>query len=246
MRKKESFFRFTQQRFNDKLLKYVLNVNLSFRAIESSFFKNFVKYLRRDVDIFERIFFEEMMRKRANQIKDDLFQNLEIEIKIFIALNVWISFNHLVFMSVIAYFVDCEFRFREVLIAFKSLLEQHTNEKLTEAIMNILQVYKFTRRLMTIIADNASNNVTLRKHLFEKLTKMNVNWDSEINIINCMIHVLQLFVIAFLIALRVQVFNDDVNMKFDEKSLIEIFVATFFENTLRKIIIHLSCLISID
>jgi hypothetical protein len=246
MRKKESFFRFTQQRFNDKLLKYVLNVNLSFRAIESSFFKNFVKYLRRNVDILERIFFEKMMKKRVNQIKDDLFQNLEIEIKIFIALNVWISFNHLVFMNVIAYFIDCEFRFREVFITFKSFFEQHTNEKLTEAIMNILQVYKFTRRLMTIIADNASNNVTLRKHLFEKLTKMNVNWNLEIDIINCMIHVLQLFVIVLLIALRVQVFNDDVNMKFDEKSLIEIFVATFFENTFRKIIIHLSCLISID
>jgi hypothetical protein len=246
MRKKESFFRFTQQKFNDRLLKYVLNVNLSFRAIESSFFKNFVKYLRRNVDIFERIFFEEMMRKRANQIKDDFFQNLKTEIKIFIALNVWISFNHFVFMNVIAYFVDCEFRFRKMLITFKFLFEQHTNEKLTEAIMNILQVYKFTRRLMTIIVDNASNNATLRKHLFEKLTKMNVNWDSEIDIINCMTHVLQFFVIAFLIALRVQVFNDDVNMKFDEKSLIEIFIAIFFENTFRKIIIHLSCLISID
>jgi predicted metal-binding protein len=246
MRKKESFFRFTQQRFNDRLLKYVLNVNLSFRAIESSFFKNFVKYLRRDVDIFERIFFEEMMKKRANQIKNDLFQNLEIEIKIFIVLNVWISFNHFVFMNVIAYFVDCEFRFREAFIAFKFLLEQHTNEKLTEAIMNILQVYKFIRKLMTIIADNASNNATLRKHLFEKLTKMNVNWDFEIDIINCMTHVLQLFVIALLTALRMQVFNDDVNMKFDEKSLIKIFVATFFENILRKIIIHLFCLISID
>ncbi len=78
-------------------------------------------------------------------------------------------------MSVIAYFVDCEFRFREMFITFKSLFEQHTNEKLTEAIMNILQIYKFIRKLMTIIADNASNNVTLRKHLFEKLTKMNVN-----------------------------------------------------------------------
>jgi uncharacterized membrane protein len=88
MRKKESFFRFIQQKFNDKLLKYVLNVNLFFRAIESSFFKNFVKYLKRNVDIFERIFFEKMMKKRANQIKNDLFQNLEIEIKIFIALNV--------------------------------------------------------------------------------------------------------------------------------------------------------------
>jgi hypothetical protein len=246
MWKKESFFRFTQQKFNDKLLKYVLNVNLSFQTIESSFFKNFVKYLRRNVDILKRIFFEEMMKKRANQIKDDFFQNLEIEIKIFIVLNVWISFNHLVFMNVIAYFVDCEFRFREVLITFKSFFEQHTNEKLSEAIMNILQIYKFTRKLMTIIVDNASNNATLRKHLFEKLTKMNVNWDSEIDIINCMTHVLQFFVIVFLIVLRVQIFNDDVNMKFDEKNLIEIFVAIFFENTLRKIIIHLFCLISID
>jgi hypothetical protein len=243
MREKVSFFRYTQHEFNDKLLKFVLDVNLSFRAIESSFFKKFVKYLRRDVEIFERTFFEEMMRKRANQMKDDLFQNLEANIKIFIVLNVWISFNHLVFLDVTIYFIDCEFRFREVLIAFKLLFEQHTNEKLTEAIMNILQVYKLSRRLMTITVDNASNNVTLRKHLFEKLTKMNVEWDSEIETINCMTHMLQLSVTALLIALRVQISNDDVNVRFDEKSLTEVFVSTFFENTLRKIIIHLSCLI---
>jgi molecular chaperone GrpE (heat shock protein) len=88
MRERESFFRYIQQKFNDKLLKFVLNVNLSFRAIESFFFKNFVNYLRRNVDIFERIFFDEMMRKRANQIKNDIFQNLKIETKISIALNV--------------------------------------------------------------------------------------------------------------------------------------------------------------
>ncbi len=88
MREKESFFRYIQQRFNDKLLKFVLNVNLSFKAIESSFFKNFVNYLRQNVDILERIFFDEMMKKRANQMKDDIFQNLEVETKISIALNV--------------------------------------------------------------------------------------------------------------------------------------------------------------
>jgi hypothetical protein len=77
-------------------------------------------------------------------------------------------------MNIIAYFVTCEFRFREVFITFKFFFEQHTHEKLTEAIINILQIYKFIRRLMTIIADNASNNATLQKHLFEKLTKMNV------------------------------------------------------------------------
>jgi hypothetical protein len=246
MREKESFFRYTQQKFNDKLLKFVLNVNFFFKTIENSFFKNFVNYLRRNVDILERIFFDEMIRKWANQMKDDIFQNFEVETKVFIALNVWISFNHLTFLDITAYFIDCEFRFRKIFIAFKFLSEQHTKEKLTKTIINILQDYKLTRRLMTIIANNASNNTTLRKHLFEKLTKMNVNWDSEINIINCMTHVLQFFVIAFLIALRVQVFNDDVNLKFDEKSLIEIFVATFFENTFRKIVIHLSCLISID
>jgi hypothetical protein len=244
--KERIILRYTQQKFNDKLLKFVLNVNLSFRAIENFFFKKFVKYLRRNVEIFERTFFEEMMKKRTNQIKDDFFQNLEANIKIFIVLNVWISFNHFVFLDVTISFIDCEFRFRKVFIIFKFLLEQHTNEKLTKAIMNILQIYKFNRRLMIIIVDNASNNVTLRKHLFEKLTKMNVEWDSKIETINCMIHVLQLFVIALLIALRIQISNDDVNVKFDEKNLIEIFVSTFFENTFRKIIIHLFCLISIN
>jgi hypothetical protein len=37
-----------------------------------------------------------------------------------------------------------------------------------------------------------------------------------------------------------------VNLKFNEKNLIEIFIAIFFENIFRKIIIHLSCFISID
>jgi hypothetical protein len=88
MREKESFFRYSQQDFNDKLLKFVLNVNLFFRVIESPFFKNLVNYLRQNVDIFERIFFEEMMRKRANQIRDDIFKNLKLETKVSIALNV--------------------------------------------------------------------------------------------------------------------------------------------------------------
>ncbi len=39
-----------------------------------------------------------------------------------------------------------------------------------------------------------------------------------------------------LIELKVQISNDDVDVKFDEKRLIEIFFATSFENTLRKII----------
>ncbi len=203
MREKESFFRYTQQEFNDKLLKFVLNVNLSFRAIENSFFKKFVKYLKRNVEILERTFFEKMMKKRSNQIKDDFFQNFEANIKIFIVLNVWISFNHFVFIDVTIYFIDCEFRFRKMFIIFKFLFEQYTNEKLTKTIMNILQVYKFNRKLMIIIVNNALNNVTLRKHLFEKLTKMNVKWDLKIETINCIIHMLQLFVITLLIALRI-------------------------------------------
>jgi hypothetical protein len=195
---------------------------------------------------FSNEHFSKKWWKSENQIKDDFFQNLEINIKIFIVLNVWISFNRFVFLDVTIYFIDCEFRFREMFIIFKSFFEQHTNEKLTKAIMNILQIYKFNRRLMTIIVDNASNNVTLRKHLLKKFTKMNVKWNSKIETINCIIHVLQLFVTALLIALRIQISNDDVNVRFDEKNLIEVFVSIFFENTLRKIIIHLSCLISID
>ncbi len=106
-------------------------------------------------------------------------------------------FNHFVFFDITIYFINCEFRFRKMFIFFKFLFKQHINEKLSKTIMNILQIYKFNCRFMTIIVDNVLNNVTLWKHLFEKLTKMNVKWDLKIKIINCMIHVLQLFVIAF-------------------------------------------------
>jgi hypothetical protein len=75
MREKKSFFRDIQQKFNDKLLKFVLNVNFFFRIIENSFFKNFVNYSRRNVNILERILFNEMMKKRTNQMKNDIFLN---------------------------------------------------------------------------------------------------------------------------------------------------------------------------
>jgi hypothetical protein len=55
-----------------------------------------------------------------------------------------------------------------------------------------------------------------------------------------MTHVLQLFVTTLLVELRVQISNDDVNVKFDEKKLIGIFIATFFDNTLHKIVIATS------
>lgn len=234
MRQKDSVQRFSTKKFNDWLFKFVLNVNFSFRFIESFFFKNIVFFLKNDVNISEWTTFEVMIKQRVKEIKKKILKNLKLTTKIFIALNVWINLNHVAFLSVIVYFIDKNWQYRKIFISFKSLSEQHFEEKMINTILKILQRYDLTSRLIIVTANNVNNNQFLRKHLFKRLRFLNVNWNAKTKIMNCMIHVLQLIVIAFLMSLNVQIVNDEVFFKFDEKKLNIIIIFISFENTLKK------------
>ncbi len=149
-------------------------------------------------------------------------QNLKSHIKINIVLNNWTNSNNIVFMSVTSYFINKNWKYREVLLAFQSLSDAHTSETMIKIVVNILKKYKLKNRLLSVIIDNASNNEKMRKKMKKILRKFDIEWDHEKNHVSCIAHVIQLAVNKFLESMKVSAVNDKMNEIFQENRLNDI------------------------
>jgi hypothetical protein len=179
-----------------------------------------------------------MIKIRVKKIKEKILKDLKFIIKVFLAINVWTNLNHLAFLNIIVYFIDRSWKYKKILIAFYSLSDQHIEEKMIDVMIEILKRYNLTNRFMSLTTNNVSNNKTLHKYVSKLLLTINVHWCKKSDIVNYMTHMLQLTMTTFLIKLKVQITNDDVAMKFDEKKLKKISISTILKNDLRKMIFN--------
>jgi hypothetical protein len=212
-----------------------MTLNMSFRSIEHSKFIRLMNMLRFFTNIFKRTFFEDQIRKKYQIIQSRLLQNLKSNIKISIALNNWTSSNNIVFMSVTNYFINKDWKYREVLLAFQSLSDAHTSETMIRIVVNILKKYKLKNRLLAVITDNASNNEKMRKEMKKILREIDIEWDHEKNHVFCIAHVIQLAVNELLGSMKVSAVNDKMNEIFQEDRLNDIDKETDLINILLKI-----------
>ncbi len=65
----------------------MLNLNIFFRLLEKLNSNEFVRFLRTNVTILRRMKFVKLIKKRANLIKRNVFNDLKTNIRVFIALN---------------------------------------------------------------------------------------------------------------------------------------------------------------
>jgi hypothetical protein len=194
-----------------------------------------LQYLRSELKLSNRTFFDNMIKMRTMKMKKNILQDLKFRTKVSIVLNVWISMNHIAFLKIICYFMNRRFNYREILLSFKSLQDKHIEDRLAETMLNVLLKYDLVKRLLCVTTDNASNNLFTRNHFEKKLKALNIYWSVVNDIVNCMTHVLQLTVTTFLFKLKILVMNDEIAVRFDEKNLDDVKKNVSFENTLRKI-----------
>ncbi len=212
-----------------------MTLNMSFKSIEHSKFIRLMNMLRFFINILKRTFFENQIRKKYQIIQSRLLHNLKSNIKISIALNNWTSSNNIVFMSVTNYFIDKNWKYREVFLTFQSLSDAHTNETMTQIVVNILKKYNLKNRLLAIIIDNASNNEKMRKEMKKILKNIEIEWDHEKNHVFCIVYVIQLAINEFLDSMKISAVNDKMNEIFQENRLNDIDKKTDLINTLLKI-----------
>jgi hypothetical protein len=212
-----------------------MTLNMSFKSIEHSKFIRLMNMFRFFTNILKRTFFEDQIRKKYQIIQCRFLQNLKSNIKINIALNNWTSSNNIVFMNITNYFINKNWKYREVLLIFQSLSDAHTSETMIKIVVNILKKYKLKNRLLAIIIDNASNNEKMRKKMKKILKKIDIEWDHEKNHVFCIAHVIQLAVNKFLESMKISAVNDKMNEIFQKNRLNDIDKEIDLINILLKI-----------
>jgi hypothetical protein len=61
-------------------------------------------------------------------------------------------------MAITGYFIDVDWRYREVLLGFEPLHGSHTGVNLSVVLLDILKQHKIEDRVFAVTTDNASNN----------------------------------------------------------------------------------------
>ena len=236
MKLKKKLSIFFQVNLHERLIKFLLDVNLFYRSIKNFSFNDFAQYLRFDIQLLDRTHFASMIKERAQRVIKNVLSDLKDIIKIFVTCDVWTNLNKFVFLEITIYFIDKLWRFWEIFIAFKTLSDQHREKNLIEMLLNILKSYNLKRRVIVITTNNALNNQILRSNLTWKLAQLSITWNHQSRTFWYMSHVFQLIVNALLAKLKMQTRKKNIVFRFNVKELRVLInrKELSFENIVRK------------
>lgn len=117
---------------------------------------------------------------------------------IHLAIDIWTSPSHDLLLAICATFVDAQDRFRNILIALRTVCG-HSGLNQWEALRPVLEDYGIMENIGTLIGDNSTTNDTLCRTMANYLSIENqINWNQTFQRIRCMGHILNLIVQAFL------------------------------------------------
>lgn len=91
--------------------------------------------------------------------------------RVAIALDAWSSKSRQAFLGVKAYWITADWHLREEVIGFEPLYGRHSGINLAEVVNSLVHSYGIQDRLVSVTADNASNNKAMHRDLLEMLTK---------------------------------------------------------------------------
>ncbi len=151
-----------------------------------------------------------MILSHYKNICDQIRMNLKESQRVFIALNVWFSFQRVAYLRVLIYWVDVEFQFREHFIEFTSLNIEHINRQLIMKLMKILKNYVIKNKFFKIVINNASNNSILKEKIEKIMSRRKFQWNRTQNFINCLTHIINLMTQDFIQALESKTIVDNV------------------------------------
>lgn len=87
-----------------------------------------------------------------------------------LSLDVWTSKSSKAILAVIGHWLTADFEYKERVIEFAELWGIHSGENMAHLVQKMLTELQIEHKLLTITADNASNNETLVSELYFNLT----------------------------------------------------------------------------
>ena len=86
--------------------------------------------LNDDATTFSAAYIRKQLQNRVMDIEDHILEDLPTGAKISLAIDCWTSPNRLAFLAINGYFIDSEWRYREVLLGFEPLSGSHSGVNL--------------------------------------------------------------------------------------------------------------------
>jgi hypothetical protein len=154
------------------LIRWIVMDDMAFTAIESPVFQQIFKDLPGVTLPFScrktvvRRIDAEFDLSRA-QLIEELAQTSST---IALSLDVWTSKNSKAILAVIGHWLTADFEYKERVLEFAELWGIHSGENMAQLVQKMLTELQIEHKLLTITADNASNNETLVSELYFNLT----------------------------------------------------------------------------
>jgi hypothetical protein len=188
----------------------IVAFELSFANVSNIKFQRVFSCLN---DIIEFSFFSTiknhlMLRYREIQKKllRDLFND---DTKVSFFMNCWSFFNRQRYLVVIVYFIDIQWIYHEILLAFEHISDFHIEQKLTKVVQDVVVRHELKERLYVVTNDNAFKNLIMHTELNHLLRINRIFVDVKSNVrdverVSCLAHVIQLILQKFLEKIKIK------------------------------------------
>ncbi|KAJ5244686.1 hypothetical protein N7489_004782 [Penicillium chrysogenum] len=108
---------------------------------------------------------------RLDALDSELRTLMSSASSIALSLDGWTSQNSLPMLAINAHWMSSAFQQYRACIEFVGIEGSHSGENLANIVATVLERFHISDKVMTITADNASNNDTLHRYLYQKLSQ---------------------------------------------------------------------------
>jgi len=194
--------------FDEALLDWIIYTNQAFTCVESPYMRTLIQATGRMTKLPSADTIASRIKTRvASGINETTKLIEETATTIAVTLDGWKSQNRLAFIGINATWCSSDFEVYRACLDFVQITESHSGENMAVYVFKALKRHNCLTKLLTITADNASNNDTLCRHLHRQMTPLYDEWLSEHRIrkermrfmgeesqIRCFAHILNLVV----------------------------------------------------
>lgn len=174
---------------NDRIIRLLINKELPISLVDSPEFRSCLEIVNPSsvALLSKRTAISEGILSQFLAMRNQIIATLSSVEQISITCDAWTSPTNTAFLGVTAHWVQ-DFEMKELILALKPIDGPHTGINIAVLLKSILDSFHISDRLYCITADNASNNMTMGRHLHSLIPHFNPDHSLH----GCVAHVINL------------------------------------------------------
>lgn len=201
---------FSQDKFRDALLKWVILSDQPFTEVQNEAFLNMLQTLNPDAkSVSDKTIKRDTMAAFSLEFEKTKLRMKEVPGKISFTMDGWTSRNVLAFVAIRAHFINTEWKYESELLDFVEV-DGHSGSDLSDVFLDCLKHYDIPlSKVMAITMDNVESNNTFMNLLATYGITIQTTTSPDANRVRCLAHVLNLSVQDIMSSLNISLKPDD-------------------------------------